>query len=607
MNFNITTETFKIEEFVKVFEISYNKVAILDHNYRIKYANKEFVKAFHRESNEFMEKDFFQIQKTDNILNDHRDVIRKTLITEEKWIGEVEWRTEKGVNKLDKVTIATITSNEKEIKFYVVVVDDITDYKSVSLDLKKCEEHYDCVFKQNHLITMMIDPNNGDIIDANEVACNFYGYKDSEFKRKNISEINISSKQEVLKKLMDTARHDNLLYIESPGEYFKHRLANGEVRDVEVFSGFVCMFERDMIYIVVHDISDRKRAESLIRESEERYRLLVELSPDAIVVYSNGLVLFANEQASLKLGMKNPLELVGRKVLDFVHPDSLDIVKIRMHTAEVKGEVLPLITHKLIKLNGEVLHAEILGAPLIYEGKKAIQIVIRDITERIKEIERAIKIQQHRQELSFSLQNKVNIRAIYVPAKILSGDFYLYHKVSDDIAIGFLGDVTGKGITAALNISAMKVIFNEAASNINNPFEIIKHMNREVQRHLGEDYVSCCCFEINFKTGILNIVGAGINEFIHISKDGIWNKVIVEGPPLGMFEDINFEQIQMSFSKGDVFNFYSDGMDFIFNYEELSTRYRDLVHDELKTYLLEQINNSPQLQDDCTWLSLKIL
>jgi len=533
--------------------------------------------------------------------------IREAINSEGKWSGELEIETSALSIKWDKVTVMSIKKFDDIIKGYVIVTEEISNYKNVSsMGFKKCQEHYNCIFEQNHLITLLLDPCSGNIVDANLTACNFYGYKEDEFRKKNISDLDLLPKETVLKNLNSIAREDNEAIGETRGQYHRHRLSNGEIRDVEVFSGLVFMAGKKLLYTVVHDISDRKKAENLLIESEERYRLLVEMSPDAIVVYCNGIVVFANEQASLKLGM-NHSELIGKSILEFIHPDSLEVAKERVYKAQVKREPLPLMTYKLINPIGDILEIEVVGAPLIYEGKEAVQVILRDVTERRKEIDRAVKIQEHRQGLPFPLENRVDMKTIYKPAKLLSGDFYLFNKVSEDVVIGLLGDVQGKGITAALSISATKVIFNDGVSIYKNPLEVVQYMNREAQKHLDEEYVSCICFEMDFKAGIMTVVGAGINEFISANKKGVWQRTTVKGPPLGMFEEVKFEQVIIPFSKGEIFNFYSDGMEFIFDYNRLNKNSGELVHEKLKACLEEKINTQAKLQDDCTWLSIKVL
>jgi len=133
---------------------------------------------------------------------------------------------------------------------------------------------------------------------------------------------------------------------------------------------------------VVRDITEQKLAEEALRESEERYRRLVELSPEAIVVHSEGKFVYVNPAAERLWGASGPEELIGRNILDVVHPDYRDIVKRRVRDIEELGSSTTLHEQKHIKLSGEVIDVEAAGIPFLFRGKPAVQAVMRDITER---------------------------------------------------------------------------------------------------------------------------------------------------------------------------------------------------------------------------------
>jgi PAS domain S-box-containing protein len=133
---------------------------------------------------------------------------------------------------------------------------------------------------------------------------------------------------------------------------------------------------------VVRDITDQKLAEAALRESEERYRRLVELSPEAIIVHSEGRFVYVNPAAERLWGATGAEELMGRNILEVVHPDSREIVKSRVRQIEQGGAPTTLNEQKHLKLNGEVIDVEVAGMPFVFNGQPAVQAVIRDITDR---------------------------------------------------------------------------------------------------------------------------------------------------------------------------------------------------------------------------------
>jgi PAS domain S-box-containing protein len=131
-------------------------------------------------------------------------------------------------------------------------------------------------------------------------------------------------------------------------------------------------------------INKKEIAEKMLRESEEKYRLLVNLSPDAIIVHSGGKILFANE-ASLKLiGADSFDQIKDIPVLNFVHPDYKDAVRKRLKNLFDTGEPTDYSVEKFINFNNEVVDVEVIGIPVTFMGKPAVQTIVRDISARKK-------------------------------------------------------------------------------------------------------------------------------------------------------------------------------------------------------------------------------
>ncbi len=102
---------------------------------------------------------------------------------------------------------------------------------------------------------LIIDPETGEIIDANDAACNFYGYSKSELQNANINAINTLSPEEIMEE-MKNAKIKNRNHF-----YFKHRISDGEIRDVEVFSGPINIRGDELLYSIIHDITEKLRIE----------------------------------------------------------------------------------------------------------------------------------------------------------------------------------------------------------------------------------------------------------------------------------------------------------------------------------------------------------
>ncbi|WP_199330496.1 PAS domain S-box protein [Microcoleus sp. FACHB-68] len=130
------------------------------------------------------------------------------------------------------------------------------------------------------------------------------------------------------------------------------------------------------------DITERCHVEEALRESEDRYQQLLELSFEAIWIHQNGKIVCINSAGAKLLGASHTNQLLGRSLLDFVHADDQENFKARMRQIleEVKG--VPLMEEQFIRLDGSTVDVEVAAIPITYENQPAIQVVLRDITGR---------------------------------------------------------------------------------------------------------------------------------------------------------------------------------------------------------------------------------
>lgn len=341
----------------------------------------------------------------------------------------------------------------------------------------------------------------------------------------------------------------------------------------------------------------------MIKESEETYKQIVDLLPDATIITVDGKIVLANKEA-----LKYNNNLIGEKIDKYV-PDFIKTLNKR--TSQIlENKIKKTIFDYKVIFDNDIIDLEISSSYIEYNEKPAILSIMRDITERKRELNSAAKMQKKILKKPHLFQNKAKIETLYIPAKTVSGDFFYVHKINDDLFIGMIGDVSGKGVTAALSISAFNVLFHEAVLSSQDPFEIVKNLNIKVANYLGERYVAVCCFSFDFKENKAKIVGAGINQFIYEDSHG-YKLRIVRGPFLGMFENTMFDEKIIHFQSGDKFYFFTDGLDFIFDNDNIVGNYlKKFTINELKNNIEQLLNDMltdvEGIKDDCTLLALEI-
>lgn len=142
--------------------------------------------------------------------------------------------------------------------------------------------------------------------------------------------------------------------------------------------------------LVIQNINRRKTVEKALNYSEERYKTLTDVSPDAIAVVIGERIVFANKASCKLLEAKNSRQIIGKNILDFVHQDSLEIAKKRFHDVYFERNPQDFVEEKIIALDGTVKDIEVGDVPIIYDNQPAVQLVVRDITER-KKLENKLK------------------------------------------------------------------------------------------------------------------------------------------------------------------------------------------------------------------------
>jgi len=247
--------------------------------------------------------------------------------------------------------------------------------------LWESNEQFRHLFKGSRDGIVMVD-DQGCFLNANPAYCDMLGYGVDELKSiKNFNTITPEKWHEWEnneiwdKRLMKDGYSDTY-----EKEYIRK---DGTVFPVEIQSFTVFDQAGSFKYIwgIARDITKRKRQEAAIKESEIKYRELVENSPDAIVIYVEGKIDFANKECLRLVGATSAGQLIGKPVIQFVHPEYRNSITRQMKNATNEGVALHLPEEKFLRLDGSDMDVEVRAMPIRLESKPAVQLIIRDITE----------------------------------------------------------------------------------------------------------------------------------------------------------------------------------------------------------------------------------
>jgi two-component system sensor histidine kinase/response regulator len=246
------------------------------------------------------------------------------------------------------------------------------------------EGPYRLLFERNPQPMWVYDLESLSFLAVNDAAIKHYGYSTEEFLRMTIRDIRPA--QDIPAMLENISRE--LSRLER-----RHKKKDGTLIDVEVTTNNLDWAGRPAKLVLATDVTERKRAEERIRESEESYRRLVEQSPDAILVHRRGTIVFANSACSELLGASSVEGIIGKQYLDFVHPADREAVKQRIQKFSHDPEVVRRNETKFLRADGGEIYSEVMARSVLYRGDPAIQVMFRDISRR-KQVEAALENQK---------------------------------------------------------------------------------------------------------------------------------------------------------------------------------------------------------------------
>lgn len=227
--------------------------------------------------------------------------IESALIKNEPY--EIEYRIVRKDGKIIWVSERGSSNNQgSNYEYLEGIIIDVSARKNFERNLIKSEARFRSLFKNFSAVKLLINPDDGNIIDANKKASEFYGWTIPELKEMNISDINVLSESVISNKLYEVFKKGKKHF------EFKHRLRNGNVRDVDVYTTKINDCDDEFLYSIIFDITDRKYMEARLRLLSE----VIEQSPIAVFITdSEGIISYVNKTFTTNTGYEES-EVIGK-------------------------------------------------------------------------------------------------------------------------------------------------------------------------------------------------------------------------------------------------------------------------------------------------------
>ena len=336
---------------------------------------------------------------------------------------------------------------------------DITNRKKAERGLLESQEMFIGSFHYSPSMNIITTYSNGHIVEVNDVACRVTGYRRKELIGKSTRDLNMWYDPEEREKLLKKLNEDGVLN----DEEIRLRMKNGEIRLFNVYMAKLTLKSEPYLFASMMDITERKKAEAALRESEYKYRLVIEESKDAILLtVPDGRILAANPAACRMFGRsEEEICRIGRNgVIDITDPRLEKALKQREQTGEFSGE-LTFIRGDGTRFPGEMSTKIYLDK----DGNKRTSMIVRDITDR-KRAEEALKTLHSRQEAILAavpdIIMEVDNNKIYTWTNHAGLEFFGDDVIGKEAAFYFEGEQPTYNVVQPLFNGSENVIYVES-------------------------------------------------------------------------------------------------------------------------------------------------
>lgn len=266
-------------------------------------------------------------------------------------------------------------------EYVFAIMRDITEKEKLQDKIARSEELFRSIFESTQLPMYILDPETLKILDVNKAAEIFYGYSKNEFLELYTTDLNRLDKSYIQKYLTDIEKQKSI------SVDMIHYRKNGEPREVTVSASKIFLKDKNYIFSVIIDNTERNEYLRKVKESEEKFHKIFKISPDGITItrISDGMILGINDNALKLLGVEDISEVQNNPdYTTFKIWCNLEDRKKMIELLQKYDEAF-LDEVQLKRKNGDILYASISARFVEIGGEKCILAITRDITEKKKE------------------------------------------------------------------------------------------------------------------------------------------------------------------------------------------------------------------------------
>jgi len=346
---------------------------------------------------------------------------------------------------------------------------DISEEKKTEAEMIKIKEDLELVWNYTTDGICMIG-YDGSILQANPAFEEMFGWETAGMTQLSLSCTYLKEQESHLEEILKRLRvKGELLLFDT-----KRRRKDGIV--IDVHATYRPINKGKTLAIVTYkNVTDANKMMLKLKESEERYRKVLESSPEGLVVYTEGKITYMNQAGMDLIKAKHASQVIGKHVMDFVHLSNREQVMKRIQEAVHKGKKGDLVEGKFLTLEGDVIYAETASAPIKEQGKTSIVVMFRDVTTK-RRAEKALRESEERFRI-IAEHSKDIIKILNPTGKII-------------YASPSLEDILGHPIRNAIGKSFLEYIHPEDAKEALTIIGKIKKSNKyyEVEiRHVHQD------------------------------------------------------------------------------------------------------------------------